>query len=60
MTVGKWHILISKDRLNAYLLSQAERYAAERREARQVGEHSKGDRLLGAEQAVRQLRIDLR
>ena len=60
MTVRKWHMLISKYRLEAYLSAQAERYAAKRREARQVGKHAEGDRLLGAEQAVRQLRIDLR
>ena len=57
--MNRWHTLISKRRLYAYLSSEAERYAAERREARQLNEVAKGDQLLGAERAIRQLRLEL-
>ncbi len=57
--MNRWHTFISKRRLYAYLSTEAERYAVERREARQLGEVARGDRLLGAERAVRQLRLEL-
>ncbi len=55
-----WHALIGKHRLIAYLTAEAERYAAERRQARQLGDVFAGDRLLGAERAMRTLRMELR
>ncbi len=55
-----WYSLISKHRLNRYLTTEADRYAVERREARQLGEVAKSDMLLGAERAIRTLRMELR